>query len=47
MEHVRFGVGTVALVEGSGQNKKAIVEFDSAGKKQLVLKFAKLKLVEN
>lgn len=47
VEHVRFGVGTVALVEGSGQNKKAIVEFDLAGKKQLVLKFAKLKLVEN
>ena len=47
VEHIRFGAGTVVLVEGSGQNKKATVEFDSAGKKQLVLKCAKLKLVEN
>ncbi|HBG69413.1 MAG: ATP-dependent DNA helicase [Bacteroidetes bacterium GWF2_43_63] len=47
VEHARFGAGTVILIEGIGQNKKAMVEFDAAGQKQLVLRFARLKAVKN
>ena len=47
IEHARFGQGTVIQVEGKGQNKKATIEFDSAGKKLLVLRFARLKIIEN
>ncbi len=44
VEHGRFGNGTVLGIEGVGENKKAIIEFDGAGKKQLLLRFAKLKV---
>jgi len=47
IEHARFGQGTVIQVEGKGQDKKATIEFDSAGKKLLVLRFARLKIIEN
>jgi DNA helicase II / ATP-dependent DNA helicase PcrA len=42
VEHQRFGMGTVVSLEDSGENKKAIVQFDETGSKTLVLKFAKL-----
>ena len=45
IEHQRFGVGTVMKVEGSGENVKATVEFKNAGTKQLLLKFAKYKVI--
>jgi hypothetical protein len=32
------------MVEGHGDNKKAHIEFDTEGKKMIVLKFAKLKI---
>jgi DNA helicase II / ATP-dependent DNA helicase PcrA len=35
-------MGTVVSLEDSGENKKAIVQFDETGSKTLVLKFAKL-----
>ena len=41
IEHQRFGIGTVVKVEGTGENTKATVEFQNAGTKQLLLKFAK------
>lgn len=44
--HDRFGEGTVVEVEGEGQNCKATVDFRAAGKKSLLLKFAKLKLIK-
>lgn len=44
--HERFGTGKVLNVEGDGQNRKATVFFQSAGQKQLLLKFARLKVVE-
>lgn len=44
VEHQRFGVGKVLKVEGVGDNKKAEIEFESTGKKMIVLKFAKLKI---
>ncbi len=45
VEHARFGTGQVVRVEGSGLNKKATVEFPGTGMKQLVLKFARLRLI--
>jgi DNA helicase-2/ATP-dependent DNA helicase PcrA len=42
VEHQRFGLGTVILLEDTGENKKATVQFDETGSKTLVLKFAKL-----
>lgn len=46
IEHQRFGVGTVIKVEGTGENTKATVEFKNAGTKQLLLKFAKYKVLK-
>ena len=43
--HERFGRGVVISLEGNDENTKATVEFDSFGKKQLLLKFAKFKIV--
>ncbi len=45
VEHPRFGIGEVTLLEGADSNIKATVEFP-IGKKQLLLKFAKLRVVE-
>ncbi len=45
VEHQRFGRGIVAKVEGKGENAKATVDFDAMGRKQLLLKFAKLRVV--
>ena len=45
IEHQRFGVGTVVRIEGTGENTKATVEFRNAGTKQLLLKFAKFKII--
>ena len=46
VEHFRFGVGVVLKVEGSGENTKTTVEFSMAGTKQLLLKFARLKVIQ-
>jgi len=43
VEHQRFGLGVIKALEGSGANKKALIEFDNAGEKKLLLKFAKLR----
>ena len=43
VEHQKFGIGTVLSVEGTGDNAKANVNFDDAGPKMLMLKFAILK----
>lgn len=45
VEHERFGVGEVIAVQGDEPNKKATVMFKNAGQKQLLLKFAKLKIL--
>lgn len=45
IEHQRFGVGTVTQIEGTGENIKATVEFRNTGTKQLLLKFAKYKVI--
>ena len=45
VEHPRFGIGEVIALEGADFNIKATVDFP-IGKKQLLLKFAKLRVVE-
>ncbi|MDG5799682.1 3'-5' exonuclease [Marinilabiliaceae bacterium ANBcel2] len=45
VEHDRFGHGKVIDLEGVPPNVKAVVEFDNAGVKQLLLKFARLKIL--
>ena len=45
VEHDRFGQGKVLQLEGEGSNRKATVFFPAVGQKQLLLKFAKLKLL--
>jgi len=42
--HERFGFGMILKIEGVGPNMKATVDFENHGHKQLLLKFAKLKL---
>jgi DNA helicase-2/ATP-dependent DNA helicase PcrA len=46
IEHERFGRGVVSGIESTGSDKRAFVDFDSAGRKQLLLKFAKFKIVK-
>lgn len=43
--HERFGAGKVIQMDGDTPNVKATVFFPSAGQKQLLLKFAKLKIL--
>jgi DNA helicase-2/ATP-dependent DNA helicase PcrA len=44
--HEKFGKGKVLRIEGSAPNEKATVFFPSAGQKQLLLKFAKLEVMD-
>ena len=43
--HAKFGKGRVLHIEGSAPNEKATITFPAVGKKQLLLKFAKLQVV--
>lgn len=45
IEHERFGMGKIIRLEGTGENQKATVEFQNAGVKQLLLKFARFKVI--
>jgi DNA helicase-2/ATP-dependent DNA helicase PcrA len=45
VEHPNFGLGKVIAVEGNGANMKATVYFNGVGKKNLLLRFAKLKII--
>jgi len=45
VEHEKFGTGQVTNMEGIYPNNKATVVFDKAGQKQLLLKFARLKIL--
>ena len=45
IEHQRFGIGKVVKMEGTGENARATVVFQNAGTKQLLLKFAKYKII--
>ena len=48
VRHEKFGIGKVLNIEGADENsRKAVVFFEGVGQKQLMLKFAKLTIVEN
>lgn len=46
VKHERFGQGTIAELEGEEGNMKALIDFDNSGKKKLLLKYAKVKIVK-
>lgn len=46
VEHTRFGKGKVIHVEGSGNDRKAEIRFDNGEVKKLLLRFAKLKIID-
>jgi DNA helicase-2/ATP-dependent DNA helicase PcrA len=41
--HEAFGKGRVVAIDGRGENARAIVDFESVGRKHLMLKFAQLR----
>jgi len=45
VEHLRFGKGKIISLDGIGPSKKATIMFDKHGTKQILLKFAKLKIL--
>ena len=47
VQHEKFGIGKVLAIEGSADSRKATVFFEGGvGNKQLMLKFAKLTIIE-
>ncbi len=46
VEHERFGTGVIASIEGDPTNLKAIVDFSEGGRKTLLLKFAKIRIIQ-
>ncbi len=47
VHHEKFGTGTVQAIEGTADSRKATVFFEGVGQKQLMLKFAKLTIIES
>ncbi len=45
VEHARFGRGKVLSVEGAGNDRKAQIQFEVGGIKNILLRFAKLEIV--
>ncbi len=45
VEHQRFGIGKVISIEGKSPDNKALILFDGQGQKQLLMKFAKLRII--
>ena len=46
VEHQKFGFGTISALEGQNDGLMATINFHKAGQKKLLLKFAKLAIVE-
>jgi Superfamily I DNA and RNA helicases len=46
VEHHKFGRGKVVRLDGQGDGRRAIIEFKNKGPKTLLLKYARLKIVE-
>lgn len=46
VDHSRFGKGEVVKIEGIGQDKKAEIRFERGDVKKLLLRFAKLRLLD-
>lgn len=47
IQHDRFGNGVITAIEGKGIDTKATVSFENVGTKQLLLRFAKFRIVES
>lgn len=45
IEHERFGPGVIVSIEGDPANLKAIVDFKEGGRKTLLLKFARIRII--
>lgn len=45
VEHQKFGFGTVSKIDANGSDRKAVIAFDDAGERTLLLSFAKLRIV--
>ncbi|MDL2213780.1 UvrD-helicase domain-containing protein [Bacteroides sp. OttesenSCG-928-D19] len=45
IEHERFGIGEVIKLDGEGDNAKATIRFKNADDKQLLLRFARFKVL--
>lgn len=45
IKHDRFGIGKIIAIEGDTNNRKATVEFENSGRKQLLLKFARFEII--
>jgi hypothetical protein len=45
VRHPTFGIGRIAEVSDMGQHTRAIVDFNSAGRKTLILQYARLEPV--
>ncbi len=45
VEHDRFGLGKVVSTDGSGADMKAVVDFEQCGRKTLLLKFARIRII--
>lgn len=46
VEHMRFGKGKIISFEGVGADKKAEIDFENGGLKKLLLRFAKLNVLD-
>lgn len=46
IKHERFGMGKVTAVTGDPESRKATVEFENSGVKQLLLKFARFEVIQ-
>ncbi len=44
VHHDAFGAGRIVAIDGKGENARAVVDFESVGRKNLMLKFANLRL---
>jgi DNA helicase-2/ATP-dependent DNA helicase PcrA len=42
VRHPQFGRGTIRELSGFGQDLKAVIEFDRAGRKKVVVRYANL-----
>lgn len=47
VEHQRFGYGQVLRMDGEGENRKAFIRFDNFGEKTLVLRFSKMRIIND
>ncbi|MGE5479757.1 MAG: ATP-dependent helicase [Chloroflexota bacterium] len=45
VRHAQFGAGKVMSISGNGNQRKALIQFDSVGRKQLMLAYARLEIV--